>query len=260
MRIWFYKKPDVGFFCFIRQKPNLAKSMNFFTIKKDQTHAFDANGKRLFITRLIARPLTITAKKTQKIDGYDSYQVAIGSKKNIKKPISGHLKKLEIKPQFLKEIKNLENKKNIGEQIKVTDIFNLGDKIAVRAKTKGRGFAGVIKRWGFHGGPRTHGQTDRQRAPGSIGQGTDPGRVHKGKKMPGRMGGVYKYIKGGKIIKIDEENNQLWITGTVPGPKGGLVEIIRLRPGKFAGLYQKKSEKNKPSENQTDKKEEKNSK
>jgi len=103
--------------------------------------------------------------------------------------------------------------------------FSVGDKITVSAKSKGKGFAGVMKRWGFHGGPRTHGQSDRQRAPGSIGGGTDPGRVIPGKHMPGRMGGKRVTIQGLKIAEIDEGSGVIKVIGSVPGPRRAEVEI-----------------------------------
>ncbi|MEA2020483.1 MAG: 50S ribosomal protein L3 [Patescibacteria group bacterium] len=113
--------------------------------------------------------------------------------------------------------------------VKVDDLedFEVGDLVVVSGKTKGKGFAGVIKRWGFKGGPRTHGQSDRERAPGSIGGTTDPGRVWPGKKMPGRMGGNNITVKGLEILEIDEENNILKIKGSIPGPRGNEVTITK---------------------------------
>ncbi len=121
----------------------------------------------------------------------------------------------------------IQEVKKIGDKIKVEEFFTAGEIVSATGWTKGRGFAGVIKRWGFHGGPQTHGQSDRLRAPGSIGQGTDPGRVHRGKKMPGRYGGDRKTIKGLKILKVDEKNNQLLISGAIPGARCGYVIISK---------------------------------
>src|SRR3989338_9041385 len=103
--------------------------------------------------------------------------------------------------------------------------FIPGDKIKVTGTTKGRGFTGVVKRWGFRGGPKTHGQSDRHRAPGSIGQGTTPGRVFKGKKMAGRSGSSTKTITGLKVVRVDAEKNELLVSGAVPGAKGGIVKV-----------------------------------
>ena len=148
----------------------------------------------------------------------------------------GALKGLKDKPRFIREIKTDKvSDLKIGENLKVGAVIKKGDLVKVRGTTKGKGFAGVIKRWGFAGGPRTHGQSDRQRSPGSIGQGTDPGRVWKGKKMPGHMGNKIHTILNLKAVKIDEEEDELWLTGLIPGPKGGLVRISRIDKAKAKG-------------------------
>lgn len=190
------------------------KINSFYGFKIDQTQTFDPKGKRLVVTKFKAGPLTIARVKTKDKDGYWAYQVAIEPK-----PKKKQLREIRI---------NQEPELKIKEKIKITDIFKTGDLVRVTGITKGKGFAGVVKRWGFAGGPRTHGQSDRERAPGSIGQGTDPGRVWKGKKMPGHMGNKTKSIKGLKIFKIDEEKNELWIRGLVPGAKKGLVKITKV--------------------------------
>ncbi|TSC54397.1 MAG: large subunit ribosomal protein L3 [Microgenomates group bacterium LiPW_16] len=122
-----------------------------------------------------------------------------------------------------------------GKQIPVTRILlessadlAVGDKVKVTGTSKGKGFAGVVKRWGFAGGPRTRGQSDRERAPGSIGQTTTPGRVYKGKKMAGRMGGKRVTIKGLKVVEIKPEENLLIVKGLVPGPKRGKVLVSKV--------------------------------
>lgn len=165
------------------------------------------------VTRVKTLPLKVVRIKNEDKDGYWALQVEISKKQKA----------------LLREIKlGKAVDVKIGDEIKTSDVFKTGDKIQVRGITKGRGFAGVVKRWGFAGGPRTHGQSDRERAPGSIGQGTDPGRVWKGKKMPGRMGGKIKTIKGLRVYKIDEEKNEIWITGLVPGGRKGLLKITKL--------------------------------
>lgn len=184
----------------------------FFGFKDKSTQTFDKKGKRLPVTLIKVNPLVIKKIKTKEKDGYLALQVAL--KKRDK--------------EVLKEIR-IEDSADFkrGEKVKVDQVFKENDKIRVRGRSKGKGFAGVMKRWGFKGGPRTHGQSDRQRAPGSIGQGTDPGRVWKGKKMAGRMGGEIVLIKGLKIFKIDGEKNLITITGLVPGARGKVVEIIK---------------------------------
>lgn len=120
----------------------------------------------------------------------------------------------------------------VDPKAKLGEIFKTGDKIKVTGWSKGKGFTGAMKRWGFKGGPRTHGQSDRKRAPGSIGQGTDPGRVFPGKKMPGRSGGARVTIKGLSIFKIDDENHLLMIKGLVPGPRNGRLIVKGIKKEK----------------------------
>ena len=199
-------------------------------------------GVRLPVTHVKAGPCVVTQVKKMDTDGYWGLQLGFGEKKikNVTKPLQGHLKGAIQKkkaPRFLREVKfNEKPDYKIGDVINISDIFKKGDVISVTGTSKGKGFAGVMKRWGFAGGPRTHGQSDRQRAPGSIGQGTDPGRVHKGKKMGGRMGTDRKTIKNLFVIDIDEENNQLLLSGPVPGVSGGLLMITKLASGKLSDL------------------------
>jgi len=232
--------------------------------KIDQTRRFTEDGKSIPVTLIKAGPCPVVQIKTEDHDGYWAVQLAFGSKKakRTSKPILGHFKKAGLKktPRFLREMRVSDKKLRqeldssrhpelgsgspavkipkqvrndtkrvgsvrVGEEIKVGDVFKIGDKVMVTGISKGKGFAGVVKRWGFAGGPRTHGQSDRERAPGSIGQTTTPGRVHKGKKMPGRMGGERVTIKGLKIIEIDEEKDLLVVKGLVPGAKKGLLII-----------------------------------
>lgn len=116
----------------------------------------------------------------------------------------------------------------VDSGVKLGEVFKVGDSVKVTGWSKGKGFTGVIKRWGFKGGPRTHGQSDRERAPGSIGLGTTPGRVFPGKKMPGRMGGARVTLKGLSVFEIDEKNLFLSVTGLIPGPKKGPVLVRRV--------------------------------
>lgn len=113
----------------------------------------------------------------------------------------------------------------VEPKLKLGELFKPGDEVKVTGWSKGKGFTGVMKRWGFHGGPRTHGQSDRQRAPGSIGQSATPGRVFPGKKMPGRAGGARVTLAGLKIFEVDDKNHLLLITGLVPGPRKGRLVV-----------------------------------
>lgn len=203
-------------------------------IKKEVNQRFTQDGTRIPVTRIKAGPCYVVQIRDEKKDGYHAVQVGWGEKKmtKIKKPLKGHLRgaKLEKAPRFLREIrleKPLGDEIKVGERLKIADIFQPGDQIKVTGWSKGKGFTGVVKRWGFKGGSRTHGQSDRERAPGSIGQGTTPGRVHKGKKMPGRAGNARIAVKGLTIQAIDKENEELLIKGLVPGAQNGLLIITK---------------------------------
>lgn len=211
----------------------------FYGIKKNQTQAFDEQGRRVVVTKVTTKPCTIVQLKDEENDGYRALQVGIGEKKfkNVSRSLQEKFKKAGFKekaPLFLREIKlkgeieeQLEKKLKIGEKIAIQDFFEKGDQVMVQGKTKGKGFSGVVKRWGMTGGRRTHG-SDSERRVGSIGQTTDPGRVWKGKKMPGRQGGQMKTIKGIEIFKIDEKNNEVWISGLLPGGKNNLLKITKV--------------------------------
>jgi len=203
---------------------------SFFGLKLDTAQIFNDKGNRLVVTNIKAEPLTITQIKNNNKDGYWAIQTAIGSKpkKSLTKPLKKHLKGAQLKqaPLHLREIRlNKKPDLKIGDQLTIDKIFKINDQIKVTGLSKGRGFAGVIKRWGFHGGPRTHGQSDRERAPGSIGQRSDPGRVWKGKKMPGHYGHATKTVSGLKVINIDKDKNILQVSGTVPGSRKTLLLI-----------------------------------
>lgn len=206
--------------------------------KIEQSQSFDQNGRRIPVTRIKAGPCFIIQIKKAENDGYWAIQLGFGEKKikNTAKPILGHLKKAGLKTplRFFKEIRlpvspPLADNQNLkpGNLLKVNDIFKIGDSVNITGTSKGKGFAGVIKKWGFSTGPRTHGQSDRYRAPGSIGQTTTPGRVYKGKKMAGRMGNEKVTVKNLKVMDIDEKNHILTVKGLVPGAKKGLLIISK---------------------------------
>ena len=207
--------------------------------KMGQTYV---SGTRVPVTSVVITPSVVTQVKTNEKDGYWGIQLGFGNRrmKSTSKPLAGHLKKTstkEFSPKFLREIRLTEKgDMNIGDQIKASDIFKVGDKIAVRGISKGKGFAGVVKRWHFAGGPKTHGQSDRQRAPGSIGQGTTPGRIFKGKHMAGRMGGDGVTIKNLHVISIDQTKNEMLVSGMVPGKFGDLLRITKISEGSLKDL------------------------
>lgn len=196
--------------------------------KVGMTSIFDTNGRQTAVTIIEAGPCVVTQKKTVDTDGYNAVQIAFGDKKEKHTILSekNHFAKASTTAKkFVKEIRDSETDKNIGDIISV-DIFNEGDKVSVVGTTKGKGFQGVVKRHGFHGvGGQSHGQHDRSRAPGSIGGSSYPARVFKGMRMAGRMGNDKVQIKGLKIVKIFPEKNYLLISGSVPGHNGSILII-----------------------------------
>ncbi|HDZ58588.1 MAG TPA: 50S ribosomal protein L3, partial [Ignavibacteriales bacterium] len=169
--------------------------------------------------------------RTAKKDGYEAVQLGYGSRKekNVNKPLLGYYKKNKFSPfTVLKEFKGFDTgEMKIGDEVKA-DLFAEGEKIKVRAKSKGKGFQGVMKRHGFKGvGGTTHGQSDRLRAPGSIGQSSSPSKVFKGQRMAGRTGYDTVTVSNLKVVKVDTESNLLFIKGAVPGSVNSIVELIK---------------------------------
>jgi large subunit ribosomal protein L3 len=208
--------------------------MKFILAKKLQmTQIFDSEGRAVPVTLVQAGPCFVTQVKSKDgKDGYGAVQIGFGEirEKKMKKPQAGHLKKVQssnTKAQNLKWLREfrVENSElKVGDEIKA-DVFKEGDFVKVIGISKGKGFAGVVKRHGFKGGPASHGQKDRLRAPGSIGS-TFPEHVIKGMRMAGRMGGEQVTVEGLKIAKVDAENNIIAIRGAVPGNRGALLEIV----------------------------------
>jgi large subunit ribosomal protein L3 len=196
--------------------------------KIGMTSIFDTTGKQTAVTIIEAGPCVVTQKKTVETDGYNALQIAFGDKKekHSLKSETGHFAKAQTSPKkFVQEIRDSEIDKAVGETITV-DIFTEGDKIEVVGTTKGKGFQGVVKRHGFSGvGEQSHGQHDRQRAPGSIGNSSDASRVFKGMRMGGRMGQDRVTMKGLKVVKVFAEKNYILVSGSVPGHNGSIVLI-----------------------------------
>lgn len=191
------------------------------------TRIFEENGAVTPVTVVEAGPCTITQIKTRVIDGYDRVQVGFQETKKLNSPQRGHLRRSgglfrELRELPVSDLEDLE----VGQTI-TADIFTPGEIIKVTGISKGRGFAGGVKRHGFRGGPKTHGQSDRHRAPGSIGAGTYPGKVFKGLKMAGHMGMQQVTVKGLQVVQVDQARNLLLIKGAVPGPQGGVVAIYK---------------------------------
>ena len=196
--------------------------------KIGMTSIFDTNGRQTAVTIVEAGPCVVTQKKTVDTDGYNAVQIAFGDKKEKHTLLSekNHFAKANTAAKkFVKEIRDSETDKNVGDTIGV-EIFTEGDEVSVVGTSKGKGFQGVVKRHGFPGvGEATHGQHDRSRAPGSIGGSSTPARVFKGMRMAGHMGNEKVQVKGLKIVKIFAEKNYLLISGSVPGHNGAIVLI-----------------------------------
>ncbi len=193
--------------------------------KVGMSQVFQDEGAVVAVTAIEAGPCTVTQIKTKAKEGYDAVQLGFGPAKRINRPQRGHLKKLGPY-KHLREFRVEDASKiQLGDSVDV-GIFHPGDLVDVMGTSKGRGFAGVVKRYHFAGGSKTHGQSDRHRAPGSIGAGTDPGRVIKGLKMAGHMGDERVTVQKLQVVKADPERNLLLVRGAVPGPRNGLL-IVR---------------------------------
>lgn len=192
------------------------------------TSIFGPDGKQTPCTVIEAGPCVVTQVKTKEGDGYTALQLSFGEKADKRAIASekGHFAKASTAPKsFVKEFRDYSLDKNIGETI-TCEIFEEGEKVDVVGTSKGKGFQGVVKRHGFSGvGEQSHGQHDRQRAPGSIGNSSDASRVFKGMRMAGRMGGDRVKVKGLKVVKIFAEKNYILISGCVPGHNGSIVYI-----------------------------------
>lgn len=194
--------------------------------KLEMTHIFDEAGNFVPVTILLATPNKVTQVKTKETDGYEAVQIGFGEKKTHSKPVAGHLAKANSKAKKIVEVLPEDGREyKIGDEIGM-DIFAEGEKIILQGISKGKGFAGTIKRHNFHRGPKTHG-SHNYRAPGSIGAGY-PQHVFKGQKLPGRMGAVVTTLKNNKIAKLIPEENLILIRGAVPGPKKGIVLVYSL--------------------------------
>jgi large subunit ribosomal protein L3 len=195
--------------------------------KIGMTQIFMNDGKVVPVTVLSAGPCTVVQKKTVETDGYNAIKVAFGDirEKLVSKPQKGEFAKANVEvKRHMKEFRLEDvNSYNVGDEIKV-DVFAEGDNVDATGLTKGHGFAGVIKRHGTHRGPMSHGSMYNRR-PGSMGSTSDPGRVYKGKILPGHMGHVNVTVLNLEVVKVDVDKNLLYVKGAVPGPKGSLLSI-----------------------------------
>ena len=197
--------------------------------KLGMTNVFDDKGNSVSVTVIEAGPCPITAIKTKERDGYEALQVGFGEKPEriVNKPMKGQFAKAGLKPaRLLGEFDGYEiGSFKLGDVISVDKVFVVGDKVSVTGTSKGKGFQGVVKRHHFGGGAVTHGQSDRLRAPGSVGSSSYPSRTFKGLRMAGRMGGKRSTIKNLKVVRMIPDSNLILVEGPVPGPTNGYVQI-----------------------------------
>ncbi len=210
-----------------------------FGTKGTMTQAF-IEGSRIPVTKVTLGPCVVTQIKNNSKDGYWAVQLGFGTKKlkNTSKALQGHVKKSQdtketkLQPRHIKEVRvETEPKYNVGDVVNASDVFRKGDVVSVTAVNKGKGFAGGVRRFNFRGGPKTHGQSDRHRAPGSVGQTTTPGRVYRGKRMAGRMGGVQVTIKNVHVLDVNKETNEVLISSPIPGRTGIFLTVTKIKAG-----------------------------
>jgi large subunit ribosomal protein L3 len=197
--------------------------------KLGMTRLFDENGVVTASTLVEAGPCFVTQLRTPDVDGYTAVQLGFGDTARQTKPQKGHLKKAGLpEKQGLQSLREVPadslDDLELGARIDAS-IFEQGEIVDVIGTSKGKGFAGVMKRHNFHGGPKTHGQSDRWRHSGSVGSGTTPGRTFKGMRMGGRLGNARITVKNLRILSVDPERNLVALRGAIPGPNGGLIMI-----------------------------------
>lgn len=200
--------------------------------KVGMTQFFDENSVLVVATVIEAGPCYVVSKKQNATDGYQALQLGYDEIKpqRVNKPMAGIFKKAKLPPlRVLREFRGAPDEYNPGDVVKA-DIFEKGEKIDVTGTSKGKGFAGTMKRFNFGGQPATHGGTAHRR-PGSVGQASFPGRVWKGFKMPGRLGGDRVTVKGLEVLEADPERNIMLVKGSVPGPNGSIVILKRSTKG-----------------------------
>ena len=194
--------------------------------KVGMTQIFDENGKVIPVTVIEAGPCTVVQVKTKDADGYEAVQLGFGEvkAKKVTKPAAGHFKKANVEPKkHLREFRLEEISYNVGDELKA-DVFTAGESVDITGTTKGKGFQGVIKRHGQSRGPMGHGSMYHRR-PGSMGPTSTPGRVFKGKKLPGHMGMQQVTIQNLEVVSVDLDKNVILVKGSVPGNKGAILKI-----------------------------------
>jgi large subunit ribosomal protein L3 len=199
--------------------------------KIGMTQIFDEEGRAIPVTLIEAGPCYVTQVRLPEKDGYSAVQLGFSETKpkRLTGGQMGHLQRNDLPPlRFLREFRVKNPNLNEGDEVKV-NVFSVGERVDVMGVSKGKGFAGAVKRYHFKGGPKTHGASDRLRAPGSHGSTTTPGRVYKGARGPGHMGNERVTSQNLKVVLVDSERNLIGIRGAVPGAKGGLVVVKEAR-------------------------------
>jgi large subunit ribosomal protein L3 len=200
--------------------------------KIGMTQLFLENGRMVPVTAVQAGPCTVTQLRIVGRDGYQAVQLGFEVAKRLTKPESGHLRHAGKLFRHLREVPGADlGDVEVGQEIGA-DVFAAGERVDVIGTSKGRGFTGVVKRHGFAGGPKTHGQSDRHRAPGSIGGTTYPGRVMKGTKMAGHWGAERVTVQNMEVVRVDPERQIIFIRGAVPGASRGLIQVLRVKKGR----------------------------
>ena len=195
--------------------------------KVGMTQVFQDDGTMVAVSVLAIEPNTVTKLRTPERDGYTAVQIGTEVSKRLNKPETGQLKDLP-KVATIREFRvDSVDDVTVGQVFSIGDLFEAGDMVDVTGVSKGKGFAGVIKRHNFHRGPQTHG-SDHHRAPGSIGPGTTPGRVYRGLKMSGHMGSERVTVKKVRVVRTDPDRNLLLVKGTLPGARGGLILVKKV--------------------------------
>ncbi len=196
--------------------------------KVGMTQVFQDDGTMVAVSVLAIEPNTVTRLRTTDRDGYTAVQLGTETSKKLTKPEAGQLKDLPKAAQSIKTIREFRvdsvDEYELGQTVTLVDLFTVGDEVDVSGVSKGKGFAGHIKRHNFHRGPKTHG-SDHHREPGSIGPGTTPGRVYRGMKMAGHMGDETVTIKKVRVVRTDPDRNLLLVKGSLPGARGSLILV-----------------------------------
>ena len=196
--------------------------------KMGMTQVYNDKEELVPVTVVAAGPCPIVQVRDPERDGYSAVQLAFDEvpARKVNKPVAGHFERAKVNPhRVLREIRLAEEAQYEPGQVLDVSVFDVGDQLKITGTSKGKGFAGVVKRHNFHGKNATHGTPDRVRGPGSIGQGTTPGKVWKGKKMAGQMGNVKVTVKGLEVMRVDAERNLLFVKGAVPGGVNGYLVL-----------------------------------